>query len=253
VTSFSAFLRKEFREVFRTWRIWVLPGLMLFAGVTSPIVALITPALLQSIAGSQPGVVIKLPPPTAIDAYQQFMKNLDQLLILALIITSAGAVAAERRSGTAVLVLTKPLTRREFIVAKIVVQQALLVGITVVGALICTGLTMALFGTALEPRFLVAALLWLVQALMLLTVMTWFSAMLPTQGAAGVGLAFLFLSLLAGIWPPVSRYTYVGLFSVGPRILAGAHPQLLWPILTTIALTIVFGTLAVRSFERAEL
>jgi ABC-2 type transport system permease protein len=253
MTPLGAFLRKESREVFRTWRIWVLPGLMLFAGVTSPIVALITPALLESLAGSQPGVVIKLPPPTAIDSYQQFMKNLDQLLILALIITGAGAVAAERRSGTAVLVLTKPLSRRGFIVAKIAVQQVFLIGITIVGVIICTGLTMALFGTAPEPRFFLAALLWLVLALMLLSAMTWFSAMLPTQGAAGVGLAVFFLSLLAGIWPPVTRYTYVGLMSVGQKILAGAHPELLGPVLTGIVATIGFGALAVRSFERAEL
>ena len=68
MTGFAAFFAKEMLEIRRTWRAWVVPGLLLFFGVTSPIIALVTPSLLASVAGSQPGLVIQLPEPTAADA-----------------------------------------------------------------------------------------------------------------------------------------------------------------------------------------
>jgi ABC-2 type transport system permease protein len=111
MTGFGAFLRKEVTEIRRTWRLWVIPGMLVFFGVTSPIIAALTPALVRSMAASQPGVVIQLPAPTALDAYAQFIKNLDQFVLLALVITGAGIVSGERASGTAILVLTKPLSR----------------------------------------------------------------------------------------------------------------------------------------------
>ena len=52
----GAFLGKELTEIRRTWRLWVIPGMLLFFGVTSPIIAALTPALVQSMAASQPGV-----------------------------------------------------------------------------------------------------------------------------------------------------------------------------------------------------
>jgi hypothetical protein len=125
VRGFGAFLGKELTEIVRTWRLWVIPGMLVFFGLTSPILAAITPALVQSMAASQPGVVITLPPPTAFDAYAQFIKNLDQFVLIAIVISGAGAVSGERSSGTAILALTKPLSRGAFVAAKILAQVLL--------------------------------------------------------------------------------------------------------------------------------
>lgn len=253
MTPFRAFLEKEIREVFRTWRIWVLPGLMLFFALTSPVVALLTPTLLASMAQSQPGVVIRFPDPTALDAYRLFLKNLDQLGLLALIIISAGAVASERRSGTAILVLTKPLERRGFILVKILVQQLMLVIITLLGTGLCLLLTAALFPGPQPDGLIPAVLLWLLFALMLIAAVTLFSVMLPTQGAAGVGLLLLFGLLLIGLWPPMTEYTFVGLSTAGNKLLSGARPDLLLPVLTGGVAIVGFSALAVWKFQRVEL
>jgi ABC-2 type transport system permease protein len=103
--------RKELTEIRRTWRLWVIPGMLVFFGVTSPIIAALTPALVKSVAASQPGVVMRVPTPRALDAYAQFLKNLDQFMLIAVIIAGAGVVSGERGSGTAILALTKPLSR----------------------------------------------------------------------------------------------------------------------------------------------
>ena len=80
MTGFGAFLRKEVTEIRRTWRIWVIPGMLVFFGITSPIIAALTPALVSSMSQSQPGVVIRIPPPTWIDAFAQFLKNLNEMV-----------------------------------------------------------------------------------------------------------------------------------------------------------------------------
>ena len=102
MTGLVAFLRKELTEIRRTWRLWVIPGMLVFFGLTSPIIAALTPALVHSMTAAQPGVVIQLPAPTALDASAQFLKNLDQFVLIAVVIAGAAVVSGERASGTAI-------------------------------------------------------------------------------------------------------------------------------------------------------
>jgi ABC-2 type transport system permease protein len=162
MTGFGAFLRKELMEIRRTWRLWVIPGMLVFFGLTSPIIAALTPALVKSMSASQPGVVIQLPEPTALDAYAQFLKNLDQFLLIAIVITGAGVVSGERGAGTAILALTKPLSRGAFVVAKVLSQLILLVAATALGTAAFLAMTQVVFGVADAGRLASAVGLWLV-------------------------------------------------------------------------------------------
>jgi len=254
MTGFGAFLRKELIEIRRTWRVWVIPAMLVFFGVTSPIIALLTPALVQSMTASQPGVVIKLPPPTALDAYAQFLKNLNQFMLIAVVITGAGVVSGERSAGTAILALTKPLSRRAFVVAKILSQVALLVAATTLGTVVCLGVTAVAFGAANEARLVTMVALWLLYAVLLIVVMTLFSAAFRSRGAAaGSGLGFFFLTLLLSTWGPAARYGFVGLMPAMRDALLGEEMTLGWPVTTAVAAIVLGAAAAVRIFERQEL
>ena len=255
MTSFLPFVRKELIEIRRTWRIWLLPGMLIFLGLTSPIVAALTPALVRSMAAKQPGVVIQLPAPTALDAFGQFLKNLDQFVLVALVIAGAGAVSGERASGTAILMLTKPLSRSAFVVAKIVSQVMLLVTSTVLGTAACMLMTTLIFGGAHNDRLLTTVVLWLVYASLLIVVMTFFSAAFRSRGAAaGAGLALYFLTLLFSNWAPAARYSFLGLLpAMGQRLLGQQPLSLGWPMTTAVAAIVVGGVAAVRIFEHQEL
>jgi len=254
MTGFGAFLSKELLETRRTWRIWVIPGMLLFFAITGPLIARLTPALVSSIAGAQPGVVIKLPDPTAVDAYGQFLKNLSQIVTIAVIIAGAGVVSGERSSGTAILVLTKPLTRSAFVAAKLVSQLMLLVGFTALATLVCFAVTRALFPPIGARPLVAATALWLVDASLLVVVMTALSAAFESRGAAaGAGLGFLFLSLLASAWPPPARYSFVGLPAAMGRALGNQPLNASWPVVTAVAVALGFAVLATRLFERKEL
>ena len=254
MNGFSAFLRKELTEIRRTWRLWVIPGMLVFFGLTSPLIAALTPALVESMAASQPGVVIQLPPPSAFDAYAQFIKNLDQFVLIAVVITGAGVVSGERTTGTAILALTKPLSRGAFVVAKIITQIALLVAATVLGTVVCLAMTAVVFDGGNAARLVTAVALWLLYASLLVVVMTLCSAAFRSRGAAaGAGLGFYFLTLLLSSWGPAAQYGFVGLWPALRDALMGEPLVVAWPIATAVV-AIVLGVMgAVWIFERQEL
>jgi ABC-2 type transport system permease protein len=256
MTGFRPFMRKELLEIRRTWRLWVIPGMLVFLGLTSPIIAAVTPALVRSMTAAQPGVVVKLPTPTSLDAFAQFLKNLNQFVLLAVIIAGAGAVSGERASGTAILMLTKPLSRSAFVVAKIVSQVILLVASTVLGTVACVLVTAAVFTEGDNARLLMAVALWLLFASLLIVVMTLFSAAFRTRGAAaGAGLGFFFCTLLFSSWAPAAHYTFAGLLPAMGHALTGQRQlvPLGWPLGMALAAIVIGAFAAVRTFERQEL
>jgi ABC-2 type transport system permease protein len=254
MTGFGAFMRKEITEIRRTWRLWVIPGMLIFFGVTSPLIAAIAPALVKSMAASQPGVVIQLPAPTVFDAYAQFIKNLDQFVLIAIVITGAGVVSGERSSGTAILALTKPLSRGAFVVAKMLSQVVLLVAATALGTVVCLGMTAVVFDGATGARLVTAVALWLAYASLLVVVMTLFSAAFRSRGAAaGAGLGFYFLTLLLSSWGPAARYGYAGMLPAMRDALMGDALSAGWPLASAVTLMLVGAVAAVKIFEHQEI
>jgi len=254
MTGFDAFLGKEFTEIRRTWRLWVIPGMLVFFGVTSPIIAALTPSLVKSMAESQPGVVIQVPPPTAVDAFAQFIKNLNQFVLIAVVITGAGVVSGERSSGTAILALTKPLSRGAFVVAKMLSQVTLLAVATALGTVVCLAMTTVIFDGAVGSRLAMAVGLWLLYAFLLVVVMTLFSAAFRSRGAAaGAGLGFYFLTLLLSAWGPAARYTFVGTMPVMRDALLGEPMSAAWPVVSGVAAIVLGVVMAVGIFDRKEL
>lgn len=252
--GFGVFLAKELWEIRRTWRIWVIPGLTIFFAISGPFIALVTPALVESLAGSQPGIVIKVPDPTARDAFGQFLKNLSQIVIIALIITGAGTVSGERSSGTAILVLTKPLSRAAFVVAKVVSQQILLIGSTIVGVVVTVGVTAALFDNLPVGDLIVATAIWLAFALLFAGVMVLCSVLFQARGAAaGAGLGVLFALLILSAWEPIARWTFAGLPGSSAAALAGHWPVVWWPLVTGAVALVAVVAAAAGIFARKEI
>ena len=250
--SFRAFLAKDLREIVRTWRIWVLPGILLFSAVTGPPTARFTKELLSTISGDMFNPM--MPDPTWVDSYAQWTKNLSQLVAFALIIALGSAISGEKRTGTAIMVLTKPLTRAGFVLSKFVSTVVLLVASTVLMMLVTWGVTLIWFPNAPFGPLLAATAAWLLFALLLVAVVLLASAAVDSgAGAAGIGLGFFFLLMLAGIWGPMLRWTPAGMINAPVALGADAEVDLLWPAVTTAVLTVVLVWAAVKVFERREL
>ncbi|MDO8915397.1 MAG: ABC transporter permease [Coriobacteriia bacterium] len=255
MNGFTAFVRKEATEILRTWRILVLPGILLFFAITGPVMARFTPEILKAVA-DMPAAAIKalIPDPTYLDSYGQWAKNLSQIGLFALIIVYGGIVSSERKSGTAVLVLTKPVSRSAFIAAKALVHAAFLTVIVTAGTLVTWGGTALTFGSAPVAPLLDSAFSWLVFALLFLSLMTLLSVALPSQaGAAGVGIGVYALLAIAGLSKTLTLYTPVGLSSAPSVLASGKHFALLWPVLSSVALSVALVAAAAWLFSRQEL
>jgi ABC-2 type transport system permease protein len=253
VKGFAAFARKEAVEIVRTWRIWVLPGILLFFAVSGPILAKFTPQIVAAAGGSQLAG-LKIPPPTYIDAYAQWTKNLTQIALFAIIIIYGGLVSAERKAGTAILVLTKPVSRGAFVVAKVVVHAAFLAIVVIAGTLITWGETALIFSKAPAGPIWAGAMAWLVFGVLFLAIMTLLSALLDSQaGAAGIGLGIFAGMSILGLLKPLARYSPVGLVGQPAMLAAGQGSAILWPVVSSIALAAVLVAAAAWTFQMKEL
>ena len=253
MSGFAVFAHKEAREILRTWRIWVLPGILLFFALTGPVLARYTPELVGALAGDQlKGLV--MPTPTYLDAYAQWVKNLSQIALFALIIIYGSIISSERKSGTAVLVLTKPVSRTAFVVAKAAVHSAFLAILVVAGTLLTWGLTAAVFGQAPGSALWSSALVWLVFGVLFIALMTLLSVLISSAaGAAGAGLGTYALVSIAAIWKPLGTYSPAALATVPSSLAAGKDVAVLWPVLTSLLLAVVLVVLAALSFRRKDL
>lgn len=253
MTGLAIFAKKEAREILRTWRIWVLPGIVLLFALSGPLLARFTPELVQSLAGSQLHG-LKIPAPTYADSYAQWVKNLTQIVLIAVIIVYGGIVSGEVRSGTAALVLTKPLSRVTFVYAKAAVHSVFLALLVAAGALLTWLLTRVIFGAAPAAPLWSATGAFLVLGALFICVMAAASVLIGSAaGAAGAGLAAFAILSIAAIWKPLGTYSPAGLPAL-PGSLAGGHDaSALWPLLTSVVLGVALVALAGLVFRRRDL
>jgi ABC-2 type transport system permease protein len=254
MNSYLVFARKESREIVRSWRIWVLPAIIVFFAISGPLLARFTPEIIGSLAGSQLGH-LTLPQPTYLDAYGQWAKNLSQIAVFALIIIYGGIVSSETTSGTAILVLTKPMSRSAFVIVKAVIHSAFVAILLILGTFITWGLTALIFGTAPGGALWSSALVWLVLGVFFIALVTLFSVVIPSAvGAAGAGIGAYVVLSIAAIWKPLSDYSPAGLAGQAATLAAGTTTaSSLWPVVTGLALAAGFVWLAVVLFRHKEL
>jgi ABC-2 type transport system permease protein len=257
VRGFLEFARKEMFEIVRTWRIWVLPGMLLFFALSGPLMAKYTPEILKAVGGSDMAALVKaMPKPSYVDAYGQWIKNLTQIGLFAIIIIYGGLISAERKNGTAILVLTKPLSRTAYVVAKAAVHCVFLVLAVGISTVATWSVTRLVFGKAPGAHLWLAVAAWLALAIFFLGVMTLLSSLLGSQaGAAGIGLGVFAALSAAGMWEPLQRFSPAGLIQA-PALLAagkGSGALTVSPIITSVGLAVLLVMAAAEIFRTKEL
>ncbi len=259
-------LRLRAREVVRTWRIWVLPVVLLFLAASGPIIARFTNEILAGALGGGELTALALPEPTAADAAARWITDLSQLAVFVVVIMAAGAINTEVRSGVASLLLVKPASRSAYVVSHAVVLVGFVAVAAFVGALVSWGVTRVVFGGAGDGggvgggdlgAVLGATGLWVVLATVLISVSLLASATFDAMAAAaGVGVGTFFVLALAGVAPRLAEFTPAGLLPAAAAVATGTPPEaatLWWPVATGLGVSVVLVALAVVVFRRREL
>jgi ABC-2 type transport system permease protein len=253
MAGFGPLLAKELLEQWRTFRLPVVTTICLLVGLSSPLLARFTPDILKAVAGDR--IPIILPPPTAADAVDQLAKNLGQFGGLIAVLLAMGAVATEKERGTAAMILSKPVSRAGFLLAKLVAIGLTLGVATAIASAGAWFYTLVLF----EPLPVAgvaaaAALQWL--TLMAWATITFLGSTLTRSSLAAAGLgivAFIVVGIL-GALPNLGRLLPTGL-GAPARALALGQPgaDVLGPVLSTVALICAVTLVAWLAFRRQEL
>jgi len=252
--NFFIVLRKELTEQWRTKRLLIVTAVLAAFGLASPLLAKFTPELLKSIPSMPAGFAEMIPAPSVADAVGQYVKNLSQFGILLALLMSMGAVAQEKERGTAAMMLTHPVSRLNFLLAKFTALGVVFAFSLVVAALGCWYYTLLLFEALPWGPYLALNGLMLVVFLVYIAVTLLCSTLVHTQGAAA-GLAFAALVLVAGVGslPLIGEYFPGRLFSWGGAlVLGGGSPA--WPAFW-VSLGLIAAALLVAwlVFRRQEL
>lgn len=209
---FRTLIHKEWTEQLRSGRLVILLAVFLFFGISSPLLAKFIPDMLPSLMKGQ-NIVFVMPPAVWQDAVAQFVKNISQMGVFALILLCMGTVAKEKENGTASFLLVKPVSRTVFILSKFTAQYLVLFVSMLLGFLAMIFYTKIFFGDFPMIPFLVTMLILLLYLLVVLSITILFSVLMKTQITAGL-LAFVTTLALSG----VSMLGKPGLFSPGHLI-----------------------------------
>ncbi|MHB9032014.1 MAG: ABC transporter permease [Anaerolineae bacterium] len=247
-------LNKELMGLRRSGKLLVLAAVLLLFGLTSPFLAKFTPEILKMVPGAEQFSQL-VPAPTLADAVGQYVKNVSQFAVLLGLVLTMGMVAGEKDKGTAGLILTKPLPRPVFIMAKFT-ALALIFAISIaLGALGAWYYTRLLFGPLAPLPFTALNLTLWVWTLVYVAAVLLFSTLSKSQAlAAGLGLVFLIVLGLFGAvpaWKPAMPDTLLQWGTLDALGAAGAFP---WAALVTSLAIIGLALLAACALlQRQEL
>lgn len=253
--GFAVFARKEALEIVRTWRIWVLPGMTLFFALSGPLMAKWTPQIVTAVGGPAVAKVFQaLPTPTYLDAYGQWTKNLTQILLIAIIIIYGNLISGERKSGTAILVVTKPVSRSAFVVAKALVHGLFLSATVLAGTALTWAVTKVAFVNAPPAALWAGTFAWLTLALFFLAVMTLLSVLVDSQaGAAGIGIGVFAVLSISALWQIMALFSPAALISAPMVLTSGKDYPIAIPVTVTLAATVVLVYAAAQAFRFKEI
>lgn len=251
-------IRREITVALRSFR---LPGfavvLLFFALLDPPIVKYMD--RLMELAGAAGEIQIIMPPPTPAMALTQFLGDASGIAVIVLIFLLMGIAAGEKATGVTEWVLTRPVTRSEYLTAKIVVWGVGIVVCTLGAGVITSLYTWSLLGSVGLP--VVAAALAAITAYALFAAAATFvgSVVLNSQLAAGfTGVGVLFAGVLIkplGSVLHIRRYLPHSLPELANQAVAGAiSPAEVIPgIVCALAISFLLAVFAYRRFAAMQL
>ena len=249
-------IRKELLQLWRCKKILILLITACFIAAISPLLAKYMPELLRMmVTASGQNAVIELPEPTFIDAYSQLFKNMDFIGMFIIILVFSGTIVEERTGGTAVLVLTKNVTRTQFIICKFLSDVIAFIVVYLVFATVFFAYSNFLFSDFPADRFILAFLAYLSYFLFLIGV-TAFASTLGKSFTITALVAFIvfFGTSLTRFIPHVKSYTPGNITGIIHEMLEGSVSggDLWYPSIIAVVIAVLLVFLSTVIFNKQE-
>lgn len=255
--QWGLFVHKESLEMWRSYKwIW-MPIVFIFIGVQQPLSLYYLPDIIHSVGNLPEGAVIELPTPSAQEVISASIGQYNTLGILTFVLTFMGMIAAERKNGSAGMILSKPVSRTAYILAKWCSTAALLLFSFFCGYLASWYYTGALFSYIPLIDFLQSFSLYSLWLLFILSIILFFNSFLKVPGAIAFfvfTIVILFSMLSSAIpegfpWNPSLLSSYSGLLLMNDQIPSSFYGVLL----LTVFLIFILVISSVSIFSKKEL
>ena len=246
--GYIAFIKKEFVENLKNYRFFILFTIFAIFGLSSAFLAKFTPEIIAAFGA---GLEIT-EEPVALDAWQQFYKNISGVGFSALIILFGSCMSSEYSKGTLLLLVTKGLARPAVILTKYTVA-AVSMTVSFVGAY---GYTDHLWpDTSLSYIVPSAFFMWMIGFLYLSILILGcvlfkqtFTSILFTGGIVALFSIFSMVRPLSALNPIVLASRNVDLISGKISIT-----EFTVPFIISVVLSVVFLVAAISAFNKKQL
>lgn len=251
-----AFLKKEWMEMTRTGRMWILLLIFILFGIMNPAMAKLTPWMMEMMSDSlaDAGFLVTNVSVDAFDSWAQFYKNIPLGLIIFVLMCS-GIFTVEYQRGTLIPVVTKGLTRRKILAAKAV----MLIGMWTVLYFLCYGITYGynawFWDNSITAYPLFGAVCYWFFGIWVIALMVFFSTVSGsnTQVLLGTGV-ISFGTYLLGMFPKLNDVLPAKLME-GMAVLQGmAKPEDYYISMASAGVTaVLFIGLSTVCFDKRQL
>ncbi len=247
------------KELRSNWRSFRYPAFLLVVTFFAILDPLMLKYMNEILANFATGIEIIAPDPTPEDAYFSYLSDVSQIGILVLIFMAMGSVAREKETGVTGWLLSKPISRWSYLLAKLAVLYGFIVAGLFASSTLAYLYTMSLIGKAPLGEAILATICLTVFTLFIATIVFTLSTLLksPLQ-AGGLTLLIFFLSgivnmLISG--SAAAKYYPNTLLSQMKPLLDGTavSADLAWPLTVTLLLIFLMVALAGSLFSRMEL
>jgi ABC-2 type transport system permease protein len=225
--GFAPLLKKEIREQFKLYRLVIVGGIFVFFGISDPIMLKYLPEILK-LAGSG-NLNIQIPTQT------EYAGNIGQIGVLVAVLVAMGCIANELKSGTAVMTLSKPVSRSAFVSAKLLAMSMTFIVSMILGSLFCFGYTVWLIQGAAVMPFVGLNLLLGLFLVFCLSVTLFFSSLYKSGLAAGgLAISVVIVQAIISSIPVIGNFMPGKLLSWGTDLLTGSGTGNWWALGITV-------------------
>lgn len=248
---FKVLLKKELLETFRSYRWLWLPVFFIGLAIMQPLTSYYMEDIIEQFGGLPEGAVLTIPTPSAEQVYSETHGQFTQIGTFILVLAFMGSLSSERKSGEALLILSKPTNYYAYWFSKWV--SAL--GVTTVSYLV--GITAAIYYifTLFEPmpagEILFSMFVYWVWLMFVVTIaLVWSTVTKQTSvAAAGALITLLLLNVSASMFGDLTSWSP----GILPGIASGVEADLIvTPIIVSLVLVAVLAAASVRYMKKTD-
>ena len=250
--GFTPLFKKELREQLKLYRLVIVGSIFLFFGLSAPLTLKYLPEILK-MAGDQ-GMNIQLPVATAAMSFSSYAGNIGQIGALIAVLVAMGCIANELKSGTAVMTLSKPVSRGAFVITKLLALSLTFVVSIAVASSVCLGYTVWLIqGAAVMPYLGLNVMLGVFLVFCLAVTVLFSSLYKSSLAAGGIALGVIIVQGIISAVPVIGKYMPGKLLDWGNNLLVSSDLSYWWALGITLAAIVACVYFAQRFLKNRDL